>query len=489
MSRTARVSRLPVLLVVIAAVVAALVLDRSPSASTTGGAPATANVDGASVPPADAVSASWFCAEGTSNEGGRADETVIIASLATGQIDATVTVMPADSHAPESRHVRVAPRSQERVPISSVLRTAEPGVVVEVVGGQAVVSHELRGNDDVAVEPCTRRAGTDWYFAAGTSVKGSQQFLVLFNPFGDDAIVDTTLYTDAGVQQPDDLQAMVVPRRSRVSIPLHDIDPRQERIAVHTHARAGRVVAERTLLFDGTAPDTGPTRQGLAVSLGAESPAGVWQLVSGTTEGGGEAAVSIANFAARETTVEVGVLLPEDQTVASQSVTIPGGGVVAVDVTQHVPVESAFAVTVTSRDAEGPTGPVVAELLAWWPPGTAHRGIATTLGSVHAARRWVIPLPAVDSAGSLTVLNPGSKPITAALLPARFIDRPSGATSEPERGVAPQHIATFQVVKVSDDGSGALVVTADRPMIVGFTIAGSAGAAASAGIPDPLYRR
>ena len=101
----------------------------------------------------------------------------------------------------------------------------------------------------------------------------------------------------------------------------------------------------------------------------------------------------------------------------------------------------------------------------------------------------MIPLPAVDSAGLLTVLNPGAKPITAALLPARFIDRPSGATSEPERGVAPQHIATFRVVQVGDDGSGALVVTADRPVIVGFTIAGSVGAAASAAIPDPAYRR
>src|SRR5713101_4514818 len=195
MSRTARVFRVPVLVVVVASVVAALVLDRSPSASTVAGAQSATSGDGASVPPAAAVSISWFCAEGTSAEGGRADETVVIASLATQRIDATVTVMPAGNQTPVSHHVKLAPRSQQRVQISSVLRTAEPGVVVEVVGGQAVVTQELRGNDDVAIEPCTRRPGTDWYFAAGTSVKGSQQFLVLFNPFGDDAIVDTTLYT------------------------------------------------------------------------------------------------------------------------------------------------------------------------------------------------------------------------------------------------------------------------------------------------------
>ncbi|HEX9467480.1 MAG TPA: hypothetical protein VGA11_03650, partial [Acidimicrobiia bacterium] len=307
--------------------------------------------------------------------------------------------------------------------------------------------------------------------------------------FGDDAIVDTTLYTDTGVQQPDVLQATVVPRRSRVSLPLHDIDPRQERMAVHVHARTGRVVAERTLLFDGTSHDAGRTRRGLAVSLGAESPAVVWQLAGGTTEGGGAAAVSIANFGSAETTAEVGVLPADEQSVAPQSVTIPAGGVVSVDVTAHVPADTAFAVTVTSRNAERITGPVVAELLAWWPPGSATRGVATTLGSTRPARRWVIPLPAVDSAGLITVMNPGTKPITAALLPAEFVDRPRGATSEPERGVSPQRIATFRVVRVGDDGSGALVVTADRPVIVGFTITGNVGAAASAAIPDLAYRR
>ena len=68
---------------------------------------------------------------------------------------------------------------------------------------------------------------TDWYFAAGTTVKGAQQYLVLFNPFGDDAIVDVSFLTDAGVQEPDDLQALVVPRRSRVTIPVQDAVPRQ----------------------------------------------------------------------------------------------------------------------------------------------------------------------------------------------------------------------------------------------------------------------
>ena len=145
--------------------------------------------------------------------------------------------MPGGDAAPVSRVVRLAPRAEARVRVADVVATPEPAVVVEIVGGQAVVSHELAANGDIATEPCARGASADWYFAAGTTLKGSQQFLVLFDPFGDDAIVDVTFLTDDGVQEPDSLQALVVPRRSRVSIPVHDAVPRQRNVAIHVHAR------------------------------------------------------------------------------------------------------------------------------------------------------------------------------------------------------------------------------------------------------------
>ena len=100
-------------------------------------------------------------------------------------------------------------------------------MVVETVGGAAAVSHVLEHGGDVGVESCTRTAAPDWYFASGTTVDSSQQDLVLFNPFGDDAIVDVTFLTDAGVQEPDGLQALVIPRRSRVTIPVQDSVLRQ----------------------------------------------------------------------------------------------------------------------------------------------------------------------------------------------------------------------------------------------------------------------
>ena len=98
-----------------------------------------------------------------------------------------------------SKHVRLEAHEQLEVPVSTITAAAEPGVVVEIVGGQAIVSHEVVGQGDLAVEPCARDASTDWYFANGTTVRGAQQFIVLFNPFGDDAIVDVSFLTDGGV--------------------------------------------------------------------------------------------------------------------------------------------------------------------------------------------------------------------------------------------------------------------------------------------------
>jgi Family of unknown function (DUF5719) len=485
--RARKVRRGPILLVVLAAVVAAVVVQRrAPSPSTSVAAPALAQ--GVSVPPSDAASTAWYCAEGTSTPDGRADETVIVASLSQTRVDVTITVMPGGDAAPVSRRLRLAPGEETRVRIADILATPEPGVIVEVVGGRAVVSHELQHGEDFAVAPCTRTAGADWYFAAGTTVEGSEHYLALFNPYGDDAIVDIEFVTDTGVQQPDGLQALVVPRHSRLTVAVQDFVPRQERIATHVHARVGRLVAERTQIFDGTVPAAGPTRQGIAVSLGARAPAAVWRMPADTTDNGGTASLSLANFGATDASVAVHVVLVGDQSLAPQTVSVPSGGVTTVDVTARVPLGSNFAVTATVRALDGRRVPVVAELLASWAPASSTTGVASTLGSTVTARRWVIPTPDVDADATVTVLDAGGRPVTAELLHAAFVDRPTGVTSEPELAIAPGRAKVFRGVQVGRGSGGALVVTANHPIVVGLTLLGNAGASLSAAIPDLAYR-
>jgi len=272
--------RLPVLLVVggcIALAAAFAIVGNGTSSAGRGASAVAAPVP--TVAEQDAVSTSWYCAEGTGAPGGRANETVLIANEGTDDARAVVTVMPGGRNGPESRRVGVPRGAQVRVPVSSVAQAAEqpdesgmivgPGVVVEVFGGRSVVEHEIDGEDDTAVGPCAREAGRDWYFAAGTTERGAEQNAALFNPFPDDAIVDLTFATDAGFIAPADLQAVVVPRHTRITVPIANFVRRQAQVGLHVHVRTGRVVAEQSLRF--TADNE--TRRGLTLSLGAPTPA------------------------------------------------------------------------------------------------------------------------------------------------------------------------------------------------------------------------
>ena len=181
--------------------------------------------------------------------------------------------------------------------VADILATPEPGVVVETTGGPAAVSHQLQHDGDFAVEPCTRAAGPSWYFASGTTVPGAEHDLALFNPFGDDAIVDVTFLTDTGVQQPDDLQAVVVPA------PLAHHHPGAERGPApgarrRPGPRPGRPGRRRADARSSTAPC--PTRARPARASRCRSarshPPTRWWFADGTTDNGGTASLSLANF-------------------------------------------------------------------------------------------------------------------------------------------------------------------------------------------------
>lgn len=481
--RGRRVRRAPILLVVVALLVAAVLAQRNAPADSTASTAAAALRASTGVPAADVASSAWYCAAGTSTADGDADETVIVASLATTTIDATVTVMPGGNEAPKSVTRRVEPGQQVEIPVSDVLATAEPGVVVETVGGPAAVSQQLVHGSDLAVEPCTRRASDRWYFAAGTTVEGSEHDLVLFNPFGDDAIADISFVTDTGGQEPAALQAVVVPRRSRLTLKVSDSVLRQERVATRVSVRSGRVVAEQVELFDGATVDNS-TRTGIAAELGANAPAATWRVATGTTEDGGIGVLSLANFSDLDAKVDVQIVRVGARPLPATTVRVPSQGVVTVQVTARLPLDSAYALAVHSQAVDGRRVPVVAELSASW--ASTPSGVAGTLGTSVTASRWVVPQPDVDADQFLTVYNPGPDPVTAELLPASQVDRRTGATSEPELAIAPGQAKTVRLALLGSRPVPA-VVTTNHPVVVGLTVLGNAGAAMSAAVPDLGY--
>jgi hypothetical protein len=433
-------------------------------------------VDGPAIATPRAISSAWYCAEGTSSLDGRAIETVIVGNLEPKPIDITTTVMPGGSTPVKSVNARLRAYEQRRIPIADLIRAPEPGVVVEVFGGRAVVEHEVESRDDVAVGPCARGAATRWYFADGTTDRGAEDWLVLFNPFDTDAIVDVTLLTDTGLQTPDALHALVIPRRSRVSIGLHDVASRQNTLGTAVVARTGRIVAERTARFDGT-----DTRRGIAMTLGATGPARRWRFPVGDSQEGAAQSMSIANFAGRRAEVSVRLVLDGVTKLPAENVVVPAKRVKRIDIGAKVTSGKGYSVEV--RSTRG--APVVPGAFGAWATPAPFTGVASTTGTVTTARRWAFAVGRLDRSGDTLIdaVNAGTKPVTVQLY-AYTAGDPNSPKSAPAIAVPPGERAVFSLGERGIEPNQVLVVAAEGPIVVGREIYGP-GASVAPGVPDP----
>jgi hypothetical protein len=444
-------ARLLVLLVLAGLLAAGVALGRREPAVT---APrvTTPGLDGPEVPPADALSTAWYCAAGSSDPAGAADETVHVANLSPGPITADVMVDPGGQDEPRTERLRIEPYGRASLDVATVLATASPGVVVEVAGGAAIVEHEIRGEGDLAMSPCAREVSDRWFFAAGSTANGAAQTLELFNPFGDDAIVDIAFLTEGGVQEPQALQGFVVGRRSKVQVPVGDLVARQERVATVVRARTGRIVAEQVRTWDGT-----DGRAGLALSLGAAAPRREWTIPVASTPSGAATALTIANFGLDPASVEVSFLLSGPGVLAPETVDVPSRSVVRFDPGTRVPAGTAFGVVVR---ALGGT-PVVAEAVL-----DAAGGAATAGGSSVTARRWALAGAPSGASSAVVVTNRGTAPVTVELraYTAGDVDSPRSA---PAIALEPGKTARFDLDEWGIDPDQVLVVEAGGPIVVG----------------------
>jgi len=446
---------------------------------------------GPTVPPSTAASTTWYCAEGSASSGGRADETIWIANVGDADARADVTVMPGGETEPTTERFTVPKRGQLRVPVSSVAQSAEqpdpagvivgPGVVVEVFGGRAIVEHEIAGQADGqregAVGPCAREPGREWYFAAGTTERGAEQNLALFNPFADDAILDLSFATDAGFMAPADLRSLAVPRRSRVTVPVGTFIRRQAQVGVHVRVRTGRVVAEQSLAFT----SENETRRGITLSLGTPVPARSWTLPGFVAGEGVASAVFVANFATVATEVEIVPRFEDESTVAPSKVAVPGRSAEVVDLDPLVDSGVAFDVQVRATGS----APVVAERFGAWGEASGTIGSAATLGSTVPARAWVFTWGGLtaDDAAAVSVFNPNRRETNVRL----FAYQADGdqLANEGELTVARGKQGTFDLGELNIPPDQALVVRADAPVIAARRALGPSGATLTPGVPDP----
>jgi len=472
-SRPGAGARVLVLVVLVGLLAAAIALSRrTPDVAST-------RVDAGAlaasvVPPGDALSTAWYCSAGTAVGGGAADEWIDIANLSSSRIRATLTVYPGGQDEPATRDVELVAYERLSERVAQVLETPNPGVVVEVFGGPAIVEHELRGTTDLAMGPCAHEPSRRWYFAAGDTAKGAVQQLELFNPFDDDAIVDITFVTDGGVQEPSDLQAFVVGRHSKVVVPVQDLVPRQDRVATEIVARTGRIVAEQTRTFDGT-----DGRVGLAVSLGSSDTRREWTVPFGDAGAGVTSTIAIANFGAVPAQVQVSVLLPGQGVLEPEMVDVPSRSIVHVDPGGHVPAGSGYGAVVR---AQGET-PIVAEGYLANASGTDSPGAAGGVGAPATAPKWAFAGSPVRTSSRITVVSRSTRPVTVELR-AYVAGDPNSPHSAPAAVVPPGKQVQFDLDELGITPDQVLVVGADGPIVAGREVY-AGGVSLATGVPWP----
>ena len=368
------------------------------------------------------------------------------------------------------------------MPVADVLATAEPGVVVEMVGGPAVVSHELEHGGDLATESCTRTAASDWYFARAPPSKGASSTSCSSTRSATTPSSTSRSSPTTASQEPDALQALVVPRRSRVTIPVQDSVLRQTRSpSTCTPGPAASSPSRRR--SSTTSSSTARSRHGIALSRAPPRRRRCGGFPRGTTRNGGPVQIVDGQLLA-VTTQRRGEGGRDRRRGRARR--RPSGSRRRASrwstSRPACPLDSDIAVVATARAVDGRrsrrgrAARVVVVLVVDAPASRA------PLGSTVTATRWVMPVPDVDVDVIVTVFNPGPDPVTARC------SRPATST-----GGRPDERAELRDRgRQGEDGSPrrprrrpiACVVTANHPVVVGYTVLGNAGAAMSAALPD-----
>jgi len=287
--------RFSVAFVILGMLVSAVMYDRLVSVPQT-----ETETEGAIVTPSITdparLEAAWYCPVGSSSAAGYAEHTVIVSNLGEDSAAVSVSTMTGEGRGP-SLQLDVAPFTTEKIPLSQVTESPVAGAALAVIGGDAVVSHQVVTTEGTAEGPCATHVSDTWYFASGRTTRDSSEVVALMNPFPEDVVFNMQLHRPAGRPRlPSDLQGAVVPAHSVRLVHVEDYLSREEDVAAVISTVTGRLVAERLQIMTG---DLGP--QGAALQLGTPNATDSWMLVAGRIHEEGSDRVIVFNPNEEET--------------------------------------------------------------------------------------------------------------------------------------------------------------------------------------------
>lgn len=493
--------RLPILLALAVLLAVGGLVDRA--AGNSAGSPATpasvaANTAGAVsvVAPGDALSSSWYCGGATDEATAQVPGRLEVTNAAAGPITGTATIVASNG----ARHVvdlRVPGHGHTTVPEKVPGGAPWVGAMVNLDGGLASVEQEAAGRLGASSTPCATSGSRSWYFTSGATLTNAGVELSLLNPYPADAIVDLTLSTNEGVEQPGDFQGLVVPARGMLAVNLGSHLRRRQRIATTVTARTGRVVAWKTDIVTppkpgqvtigspqaADSPDPAAPIGGVALTLGSPSVGTLWTWPEGDTGNGFNEQYTIYNPGTKTADValtvglDLGAAQPVHLSVASESVAT----VVSND-QARIPAGVGHFAEVRSTNGV----PVVAERTLAVAKPSAFSGLGEIPGIRTSASAWLLGANAAPASvqAYLVVDNPGRTPVRVSVAAQRH-GRSSAIPKLPPLTIPGGRRASILLNKDVSPQT-ALLVEGSTPIVVErdlYGMTGAPGVSLSPGVP------
>lgn len=330
--------------------------------------------------------------------------------------------------------------------IGAAVGASTVGLVVDLPEDGASASIVTSSEVVLAAAMCTPPVAGETAIAGLSTASGESLDLVLANPYTNDAVVEIRTISEAGVDSASELEAVVVPARSVVTVDLAQILPLRSRLSI-------RIIPERGVVH-AVGVQSSPDER---MVVEAVRPSPEWLLPIPDT--GTPPTITVLPTTGVETEYTIDVYTEAGPFEAVARGTVSGDGQVVLD-GQELP-EGAAAVRVST------TGESVVSVVVEGP--TIRAG---TPGSPLAASTWVVPGP--GGAGAVVRLaNPNG-------LDANVQLRSLVAGGEGESISVPA--GSTALVRVAGPGPG-YIVQSDGDVFVSWSLSSDAGFALGVGMP------
>jgi hypothetical protein len=232
------------------------------------------------------------------------------------------------------------------------------------------------------------------YFAEGTTRNGFEEYLLIRNPGGDDAVVTISYLFPSGSPH---VQELVIKAWAGTSICVNDVVGPDKDVSVAIAATPG-IIAERQVFFNYKTVWTGGS-----AARGVENPRDSWYFAEGTTRAGFQEWLCLQNPVGHDVEATLTYMLGTGET-REQKVTLKANSRSTIDVNAAVGPEQDVSTKVTSAEA------IVAERPMYFDYKNTWRGGHTATGAADLSTDWYFAEGTTRNGFEewLCIMNPGA---------------------------------------------------------------------------------